>query len=427
MNNRSYSFGTSSVTIEFGDIITSESEVIVSSDDYMLTMGGGVSAAIRRNAGEAILVDTTKSIPAQLGDVIVTTAGALSSKYVFHGVTIGIDKGVDREEETIDMIITKSLSILKKLKLHTISFPALGTGSAKYGLEESALQISESIYKFYCSNSDYQIDAKIYLFDRFNRRSEIDYIKFFEEFSTKVYLFSKDIKITNKNIEHKKIKKQEYTESDIKHKKLIEKGIKLTHEREIIERRLSELQGSMNKNEESKLHSRLTEIQNQKIETISLLQKSTKRGLSVFISYAHEDEEIKIQLSKHLSALEHQGLVTTWHDRKIVAGTEWKSEIDNNLNKADMILLLISSDFIHSRFCYDIEMKEALERHKKNDAIVIPIIVRSVHWSNTPFAKLQVLPTDGKPINEWENKDRAYMEITESIGVIATDILNSKI
>jgi len=431
-NSKTYNFGKSNLTLKFGDISTSTAEVVVSSDDYMLTMGGGVSAAIRRASGEAVITDIAKNIPAQLGDVIVTTAGALPAKYIFHGITIGAineDSTKNKQQDTTNAILRKSLSILKILNLHTIAFPALGTGAAHYNLEEIALQISESIYDFFSKNTSYSIDAEIYLFDRFNKKNIIDYVKFFEEFNTKMYLFSKEIKIekTTNNIPENKPPKKIYDNKYLKKKNLLHISIKLTQERELIERRLAELHGGLSKNEESKLISRLEEIQKQKIKSIrDLKKKKNNKNLSIFISYAHEDEIIKTQLEKHLIALEYQGLVSTWNDRRILPGSEWKSEVDSNLKKADIILMLISSDFIHSKYCYDIEMQEALKKHENNEAVVIPIIIRSVHWHNTPFAKLQVLPVDGKAINEWENKDRVYMEITESISIIATDMLKTK-
>ena len=87
--HRDYQFGNCTLTLEFGDITSSQADVIVSSDDYMLTMRGGVSAAIRRVGGEAVMIDAAKKTPANLGDVIVTTAGNLHAAYVFHAITIG--------------------------------------------------------------------------------------------------------------------------------------------------------------------------------------------------------------------------------------------------------------------------------------------------------------------------------------------------
>lgn len=93
---------------------------------------------------------------------------------------------------------------------------------------------------------------------------------------------------------------------------------------------------------------------------------------SLFFSYSHVDEAHRNQLEKHLSALKHQGLLDTWHDRRIIAGQEFDQEIDAHLDTADVILLLISSDFLASDYCYKREMTRAMERHAARDAIVIP-------------------------------------------------------
>ena len=84
----------------------------------------------------------------------------------------------------------------------------------------------------------------------------------------------------------------------------------------------------------------------------------------IFISYSHKDETHRSELEVHLAMLKRKKIVSVWHDRKIVAGDEWKNEIDNNLESADIILFLISPDFLASEYCYDIEVKKAMERHK---------------------------------------------------------------
>ena len=142
---------------------------------------------------------------------------------------------------------------------------------------------------------------------------------------------------------------------------------------------------------------------------------SAKEGVQVFFSYAHEDEDLRIALGKHLSVLEREGLVTTWHDRMIPPGKEWKGEIDSNLDNAGVILLLVSSDFINSDYCYDIELKRALEHHENRNAIVVPVILRPVVWHRTLFSKLQPLPKDGRPVTEYQNRDSAFVEITEGV------------
>ena len=115
----------------------------------------------------------------------------------------------------------------------------------------------------------------------------------------------------------------------------------------------------------------------------------------IFFSYAHQDEEWRIQLEKHLSSLKRRKLISGWHDRKIFPGQEWEAEIDTHLGTAPIILLLVSPDFIASNYCWSIELKKAIKRHNAGEACVIPIIIRPVNWKKTPFAKLQALPKDG--------------------------------
>jgi hypothetical protein len=111
---------------------------------------------------------------------------------------------------------------------------------------------------------------------------------------------------------------------------------------------------------------------------------------------------------------------TSWNDGAITAGTEWRSQIVVHLSSAQIILLLISDDFMASDFCYSIEMKEANNRHDANQARVMPIILRPVDWSEAPFAKLQALPTGGKPVTDWPNQDNAFVDIVQGIGKAQT-------
>jgi hypothetical protein len=139
--------------------------------------------------------------------------------------------------------------------------------------------------------------------------------------------------------------------------------------------------------------------------------------LTVFYSYAHEDEVLQKELEKHLSSLRRQGIITTWHDREIVPGTDWADVIDAHLETASVILLLVSPDFIYSDYCYGIEMQRALERHHAGDAIIIPILLRPVDVQGAPFAHLQCLPFDTKPVTKWANRDEAFLDIVRGIRV----------
>src|SRR5579864_7606200 len=110
--------------------------------------------------------------------------------------------------------------------------------------------------------------------------------------------------------------------------------------------------------------------------------------IEVFYSYAHQDEQLRTELEKHLSLLHRQGLISAWHHRHILAGTDWTQAIDTHLEQASIILLLVSADFLSSEYCYGIEMQRAIARHQAKQAHVIPILLRPVDWQNAPFAHL---------------------------------------
>jgi hypothetical protein len=142
----------------------------------------------------------------------------------------------------------------------------------------------------------------------------------------------------------------------------------------------------------------------------------------LFISYSHIDESFKNELDKHLSLLKRDGLVETWNDRKIIPGQKWGEEIDSNLEESDLILLLISSDFLASDYCFDKEMKKAIEMHESGNTTVIPIIIRHCDWQRPPLKNLQALPKEAKPISSWEDKDQAWLDVVKGI----TNTITSK-
>jgi hypothetical protein len=137
----------------------------------------------------------------------------------------------------------------------------------------------------------------------------------------------------------------------------------------------------------------------------------------IFISYAHEDEDLHGRIEKQLTILRRQGLIETWHDRRIGAGAEWAGAIDRELEAADIILLLVSADFLASDYIYDIELKRAMERHEGGTARVIPVILRPCLWQRGDLAKLQALPRDGEPVtsNKWPSQDAALNNVAEGI------------
>ena len=149
-------------------------------------------------------------------------------------------------------------------------------------------------------------------------------------------------------------------------------------------------------------------------------------GASIFVSYAHEDEELKKELDKYLKVLKRSSKVRVWNDRQLIAGQEWDEAIMSELAKADIILLLISVDFNASDFIWDKELDAAMKRHEAGTAHVVPIILRKCEWSHLPYAKLQALPRNGRPVLDYPSQDDAFTEIAEGIEKLV-DYINEQI
>lgn len=138
-------------------------------------------------------------------------------------------------------------------------------------------------------------------------------------------------------------------------------------------------------------------------------------AVNVFISYAHKDEKFREALGEHLVMLKHNGIINEWHDRKIVPGTDWKQEIDGNLENAELILFLVSSTFLSSEYCFDVEFERALARHAEGTARLIPIIVRTCDWNSSKLGAFQALPKDALPISTWPDPDCAWLNVVQGI------------
>jgi hypothetical protein len=141
--------------------------------------------------------------------------------------------------------------------------------------------------------------------------------------------------------------------------------------------------------------------------------------ISVFFSYSHKDEELRNELETHLAMLKREGVISTWHDRRLLAGDVIDDRIATELDQADIILLLVSPDFLASDYCYGVEVRRALERHAAGEARVVPIILRPCDWKRAPFGKLLATPTDGRPVTKWPDRDDAFLAITNAIRVAA--------
>lgn len=160
--------------------------------------------------------------------------------------------------------------------------------------------------------------------------------------------------------------------------------------------------------------------------TVALVGGRENQTLTVFVSYSHVDEKLKDAVLRHLKPLERINLITEWHDRKLLAGDAWGDKIDRKLEEADIVLLLVSIDFINSKYCYDVELDRALERHAEEKCRVVPIILRGCLWQHTPFSKLQALPRDGRAITSWLDLDEALTTVAEALRTMAEDVLASR-
>ncbi|HYT28183.1 MAG TPA: trypsin-like peptidase domain-containing protein [Ktedonobacteraceae bacterium] len=148
--------------------------------------------------------------------------------------------------------------------------------------------------------------------------------------------------------------------------------------------------------------------------------------MEVFYSYAHKDEGLRDELDTHLALLKRQKLITGWFDREISEGKELEGEIAEHLNSAPIILLLVSTAFMASDYCYDKEMQRAMERHEAKEARVIPIILRPCDWHSAPFGKLKALPKDGKPVISWSNRDEAFLDIAQALRRVVADVAKAQ-
>lgn len=136
---------------------------------------------------------------------------------------------------------------------------------------------------------------------------------------------------------------------------------------------------------------------------------------TLFFSYSHADEALRDQLEVQLAMLKRQGVIEPWHDRRIIAGETLDHSISAHVENDDIILLLVSPDFIASDYCYDKEMMRAMERQDAGTATVIPVILRYCEWHHAPFGKLLATPTDGKPVTSWSDRDHAFLAVAQAI------------
>lgn len=146
----------------------------------------------------------------------------------------------------------------------------------------------------------------------------------------------------------------------------------------------------------------------------------------LFFSYSHKDEELRNELETHLALLKRQGVISSWHDRRITAGSDFNQTISSELESSQIILLLVSAHFLASDYCYEKEMTRALEKHKDGSAVVIPVILHPCDWHSAPFGHLRATPTDGKPVSMYANQHEAFAVVAKDVREAATSVPTPK-
>lgn len=157
------------------------------------------------------------------------------------------------------------------------------------------------------------------------------------------------------------------------------------------------------------------------------MESELTQPLELFYCYAREDRALRDQLDAHLATLRRTGFITAWYDGEMIPGASWEEEIETHLNTADIILLLISPEFIQSDYCYSKEMKRALERHQAKKARVVPILLRPVDWAGTPFSSLHMLPSDTRPVTLWPDRDGALEDVAKGVRKVVNDLRSQRI
>ena len=397
-HERHYTIGGSNLHVRFGDITSSKADVVVSSDDYLLSAGGGVSLAISRAGGNAIAVDAMKHQGLSWGDVAVTTAGALPAKYVFHVVTIGpgdesIGHGseTDRQQEMVRQAVRKCIKLARSLHAKSIAFPALGTGVAHLDRTTVAAAMADAVAQELASEEG-PLGIEIFLAAK-SWQSDKDYIVFFEEFAaqlrTPIAPSSTPPPITSDAPTSHALKMLQ----DI----VREEALPPTEATTI----------------------RLTELR-QEWEML----KRREQPVQVFISYAREDQAAAEVLGSHLAALRHSRLAV-WTDQSIEPGEKWDEKIRDAIETADIGIYLVSNWFLSSDYCIGVEWKRALERQEDGSMKLLPVILNTCHWKAL-VGDLQVLPSGGEPVSRHADQNEAFYIIVDEVMRLAQAIQASR-
>ncbi|HEY0426312.1 MAG TPA: toll/interleukin-1 receptor domain-containing protein [Pyrinomonadaceae bacterium] len=141
----------------------------------------------------------------------------------------------------------------------------------------------------------------------------------------------------------------------------------------------------------------------------------------VFYSYSHKDAELRDRLGTYLKPLVQQNKISEWHDRKIEPGADWNKEIADGLDTAQMILFLVSADFLASDYCFSVEVDKAMSRLKRGEVKIVPILLKPCLWEESRFSELQIIPRDAKAISSWTSMDDALLDVAREISKLTKE------
>lgn len=339
--------------------------------------------------------------------MVVTTAGALSARYVFHVVTIGPNYWEDPSQTPdVAALVRRAtracLGLMQPLGVRSIVFPALGTGSAGFPIEASAAAMAEVINDV-LRQSDWQLSVSIMLMSR-TLASPMQYIAFYEEFARRVPVVAAHE--TTQPLPAQPEQPQPVV-SDL---------LSLEQQRQTLEQELIDFQqGQGDTAREAELRAALEKNTDERLRAAQRDQRSRRMAASVFVFYAREDRRLRDKLSDHLGGLRTGGYISEWSDGQLVPGQEWAAETIRRLDEADIILLLVTSSFLGSEYIGRVELARALERHRRGEAIVIPVILKLADWQSAGLEGLQVLPKEGKAVSTWSDQDAAFLNIAQGL------------
>jgi O-acetyl-ADP-ribose deacetylase (regulator of RNase III) len=303
---RTYQFGGSTLTLRFGDLIKSEAQVLVSSDDCYISMGGGISAAILRAGGETIALDASKKVPAALGEIVVTSAGTLPAQYIFHAITIGPNPDGLTSGAVIERTTRRCMQLLDGLQLSSIAFPAIGAGVAGFSYDEVSACMAEVIADELPRRKK-PIEVTIFLFDRFGKMVELDFLQFFEQFALRAPRIAVNRVAAQAEISTPEVSCGDFiaeTEEEFRRRRLhsLRKLLaQLEDQRGQLEERLISLLGDANADGEGTVRKALTENQDLRLQYLAELGSfktqdadvpvagHTPKPPAVFVSSTYKD------------------------------------------------------------------------------------------------------------------------------------------